>query len=158
VRTDASGVAWLPRLPASRHADIGLDPATLEDPQWQPQVKGVRIVPRPGKVSRVDFAVSVTGEVDGTTWLLGQGARRPVGDLRLELVDASGKVAATITSAADGYYVMTGIFPGNYVLRVAPDQLERLGLQESTTHTVTIGPEGSVLNGRDLDVRPRDGA
>jgi hypothetical protein len=158
VRTDAGGVAWLPRLPASRHADIGLDPDTLEDPQWQPQIKGVRIVPRPGKVSRVDFAVSMTGEVDGTTWLLGQGGRRPVGDLRLELVDASGKVAATINSAADGYYVMTGIFPGEYVLRVAPEQLERLGLQQAGTHTITIGPEGSVLNGRDLDVRPLGGA
>jgi hypothetical protein len=158
LRTDADGVAWLPRLPASRHADIGLDPATLEDPQWQPQMKGVRIVPRPGKVSQVDFAVSVTGEVDGTTWLLGKGARRPVGDLRLELVDAAHKVVATMTSAADGYYVMSGIFPGEYVLRVAPDQLERLGLQDAGTHTITIGPDGTVLNGRDFDVRPLDGA
>lgn len=157
VRTDADGVAWLPRLPASRYVDIGLDPDTLEDPQWQAQVKGVRIVPRPGKVSQVDFAVSVTGEVDGTTWLLGKGVRRPVGDLRLELVDAAHTVVATVSSAADGYYVMTGIFPGEYVLRVAPEQLGRLGLREARTHTITIGPEGTVLNGRDVEVRPLDG-
>lgn len=156
ARTDADGVAWLPRLPASRHTDIGLDPDTLEDPQWQAQRKGVRIVPRPGKASQVDFAVSVTGEVDGTTWLLGKGGRRPIGGLQLELVDAGHKVAATITSAADGYYVMTGIFPGDYVLRVAPEQLERLGLRDSGTHSITIGPDGSVLNGRDLDVRGLD--
>jgi hypothetical protein len=153
VRTDATGLAWLPRLPASRHTDIGIGPDTLEDPQWQPQAKGVRIVPRPGKVSQVDFAVSVTGEVDGTTYLFAKGARRPVGDLQLELVDAARKVVATIASAADGYYVMTGIFPGEYFLRVAPDQLKRLGLLDTAMHVITIGRDGTVLNGRDLDVR-----
>ena len=153
MRTDAAGLAWLPRLPASRHTDLGLDPNTLEDPQWQPQAKGVRIVPRPGKVSQVDFAVSMTGEVDGTTYLISKGARRPVGDLQLELVDGAGKVVATINSAADGYYVMTGIFPGEYRLRVAPQQLARLGLLQPGAQAIAIGPEGTVLNGRDLEVR-----
>jgi hypothetical protein len=106
----------------------------------------------------VDFAVSVTGEVDGTTYLLAKGARRPIGDLKLELVDASRKVVATMTSAADGYYVMTGIFPGEYFLRVAPDQLKRLGLQDTGMHVIAIGVDGTVLNGRDLDVRGADGA
>ena len=158
VRTDAGGVAWLGRLPASQHTDIGLDPNTLEDPQWQSRLAGVRIVPRPGKVSKVDFAVSVTGEVDGTTWLLSKNARRPMGDLQLELVDAAHKVVGTVTSAADGYYVLTGIFPGEYLLRIAPSQLKRLGLQDTGMHIITIGREGNVLNGRDLDVRAPDDA
>ena len=158
VRTDANGVAWLARLPASRHTDIGLDPNTLEDPQWQPSVAGVRIVPRPGKVSQVDFAVVVTGEVDGTTYLFANGARRPIGDLQLELVDARGKVVATITSAADGYYVMSGILPGEYFLRIAPSQLKRLGLLDTGMHIITIGRDGTVLNGRDLYVQDGDEA
>ncbi|WP_312550156.1 carboxypeptidase-like regulatory domain-containing protein [Massilia sp.] len=153
ARTDAAGLAWLARLPANRHTDIGLDPDTLEDPQWQPQRRGVRIVPRPGKVSQVDFAVSLTGEVDGTTYLAAGGTRRPIGDLRLQLVDAGGKVAATIGSGADGYYVLTGVFPGAYRLRVDPEQLARLGLVEGAGQAVTIGPEGTILNGRDLEVR-----
>ncbi|MFC5511754.1 hypothetical protein ACFPOU_11535 [Massilia jejuensis] len=158
VRTDAAGLAWLPRLPANRHIDIGIDPSTLEDPQWQPRLAGVRIVPRPGRVSQVDFAVGITGEVDGTTYLFARGVRRPIGDLRLELVDAARKVVATVASAADGYYVMTGIFPGEYVLRVEPGQLQRLGLRETGMQRITIGPDGTVLNGRDLDVRGPDEA
>ena len=156
ARTDADGLAWLPRLPAWRHTDIALDTDTLEDPQWQPMLRGVRVVPRPGKVSQIDFAVSMTGEVDGTTYLFANGMRRPIGDLQLQLVDTGGKVAATIGSGADGYYVMTGIFPGQYRLRIDPEQLKRLKLQDAGTHSITIGPDGSVLNGRDLDVRGLD--
>lgn len=156
VRTDAAGLAYLPRLPAHQHTDIGLDPNTLDDPQWQPRVPGVRIVPRPGRVSQLEFAVNVTGEVDGTTYLYTGGARRAIGDLKLELVDASRKVVATMSSAADGYYVITGIFPGEYFLRVSPEQLKRLGLTDTGMHIITVGRDGTVLNGRDLDVRAKD--
>ncbi|HEX8406382.1 MAG TPA: hypothetical protein VF670_17295, partial [Duganella sp.] len=77
---------------------------------------------------------------------------------QLELVDATGKVVQSMSSAADGYYVMTGILPGSYLLRIAPAQLKRLGLQDTGMHVVTIGRDGTVLNGRDLDVRGLDDA
>ncbi|WP_159701569.1 hypothetical protein [Massilia sp. 9I] len=157
VRTDAGGVAYLSRLPTHQNTDIGLDPNTLEDPQWQPRVPGVRIVPRPGKVSQLEFAVNVTGEVDGTTYLYADGKRKAIGDLKLELVDASRKVVASMSSAADGYFVINGIFPGEYFLRVSPEQLKRLGLTDTGMHIITIARDGTVLNGRDLDVRTADG-
>jgi hypothetical protein len=154
ARTDAAGLAYLARLPAHQNIDLALEPNTLEDPQWQPQARGVRIVPRPGKVSEVDFAVSVTGEIDGTTWLLSKGVKRPAGDLRLELLDAARKVVASMHSASDGYYVITGVFPGNYLLRVAPEQLKQLGLTDTGMHMITIAPDGTVLNGRDFYLQP----
>lgn len=158
ARTNAAGLATLARLPAHQHTDIAVDPNSLDDPQWQPRTPGVRIVPRPGKVSSIDFPVGVTGEVDGTTYLYANGARRAIGDLRLEVVDSRRKVVASAVSAADGYYVITGIFPGEYFLRVQPEQLKRLGLTDTGMHVITIGKEGTVLNGRDLDVRAEDGA
>jgi hypothetical protein len=156
ARTDADGIAYLPRLPTYQNLDLALDPATLEDPQWQPQVKGVRIVPRPGKVNQVDFAVAITGEIDGTTYFQSKGKSRPIGDLRLELVDGARKVVANVSSASDGYYVMTGVLPGDYWLRVSPEQLKRLGLVDTGMHVVTIKPDGTVLNGRDFYVLPKN--
>jgi hypothetical protein len=154
ARTDADGIAYLSRLPTHQNVDLGLDPNTLEDPQWQPQVKGVRIVPRPGQANQVDFAVAITGEIDGTTYYLSKGKSRPIGDLHLELLDAKRKVVASMSSASDGYYVITGVLPGDYLLRVAPDQLERLGLTDRGMHMVKIKPDGTVLNGRDIYVQP----
>lgn len=151
-RTDADGIAYLSRLPVRQNVDIGFDVSTLEDPQLAAQHKGFRIAPRAGKVSRLDFAVSITGEIDGTTYLVVDGGRRAVGDLELELVDAGRKVAATARSASDGYFVLSGVVPGDYLLRVSKDQLKRLGLSDFGMHMITIAPDGAFVNGKELYV------
>jgi hypothetical protein len=98
----------------------------------------------------------MTGEIDGTTYMVARDAKRPIGDLKLELVDGKRKVVASLTSASDGYYVITGVFPGDYLLRIDPAQLKRLGLTDTGMHLVTITPDGNVLNGRDFYVQAGD--
>ncbi|MDB5934022.1 MAG: hypothetical protein JWQ01_1366 [Massilia sp.] len=154
ARTGADGIAYLNRLPARQNVDIGFDVSTLEDPQLAAQQKGYRIAARAGKVSELDFAVSVTGEIDGTTYLLADGARRGIGDLLLELVDAERKVAATIKSSSDGYYVIPYVRPGKYLLRISPEQLKRLNLADTGMHLVTMAADGNSINGRDFVVVP----
>jgi hypothetical protein len=151
-RTDAAGIAYLNRLPPHQPVDIGLDISTLEDPQWTPRQKGVRIVPRPGKVSQIEFAVIITGEIDGTTYLMEGSARRAISDLELELVEREGKVTVTGRSSSDGYFIIPNIPPGDYELRPAGAQLQRLGLTAKGSQRLTIGPDGTILNGRDLFV------
>lgn len=154
ARTGEDGVAWLGRLTANQHLDIAVDAGTLEDPQWQPQRAGMRIVPRAGKVSQLAFAVGITAEIDGTTYLLERGARRPIGDVELQLLDAAGRVAGSATSGADGYYIIAGVVPGRYRLRVSPEQLARLGMcvapQYPEAVDVTVGEDGAFVNGKDL--------
>jgi hypothetical protein len=152
ARTDAAGIAWLSRLPPDQQVDIALDPATLEDPQWMPRRAGVRVVPRPGKVAELDFAVVLTSEIDGTTYLVADGARRPIGELELELVDQQRQVVARISSASDGYFVISNVAPGDYLLRVAPAQMQRLHMHDLGKHLVTIAADGSFVNGRELYV------
>jgi hypothetical protein len=41
---------------------------------------------------------------------------------------------------------------------VSREQLQRLELTDTGMHLITIGREGTVLNGRDLDVRAKDGS
>jgi hypothetical protein len=152
ARTDADGIAYLNRLPVRQNVDIGFDVSTLEDPQMAALNKGFRIVPRPGKVSELDFAVSITGEVDGTTYLLDNGVRRAVGDLEIELVDTNHKVVASVRSASDGYFVVSSVIPGTYILRLSKDQLKRLNLTDQGMHLITIAPDGTFLNGKELYV------
>jgi hypothetical protein len=152
ARTGDDGIAWLGRLAASQDTDIGIDPATLEDPQWQAMRKGVRIVPRAGKVSELDFAVGVVGEIDGTTWQLAGSARRPAADLEMQLVDSAHAVVAAATSGADGYYILSGVAPGRYTLRINPAQLERLGLRAPEAQSILMDTDGNFINGKDFTI------
>ncbi len=152
ARTDSDGVAWLGRLPPNQHADIALDPTTLEDPQWQPALKGMRIVPRAGGVAELEFAVALTSEIDGVAYLLEKGAKRPAADLDIELVDVKDAVVARANSGADGYYILAGVAPGKYQLRIAPAQLARLGLRAPPRHFVEIDEDANFVNGQDFVV------
>ena len=152
ARTDAAGTAWLARLPTGEHVNISIDASTLEDPQWHPLQPGMRIVPRPGKVGLFDVAIGVTGEIDGTAWRMAAGLKRPAGDLEIELLDASSRVVGRTTSAADGYYVLTGVAPGRYRVQIAPGQLARLGFKPVESLAVNMDDQGNFVNGKDFTV------
>jgi hypothetical protein len=153
ARTGADGIAYLNRLPPRQNVDIGFDVSTLDEPQLAARQKGYRIAPRAGKVSQLDFAVSVTGEIDGTTYMMADGARRAVGDLEIELVDSAQKVVATAQSASDGYFLIPSVLPGTYSLRASQQQLKRLNLSDKGAQPVTISADGKFVNGRELYVQ-----
>jgi hypothetical protein len=156
--TDADGVALLNRLAPGRYADIALDPATLEDPQWKPLTPGVRVLPRPGRVEQLEFPVVLTSEVEGTVRLLdAQGRRRGIGEAQVELVDDQGRVIATTTSSADGYYLFHQVLPGALQLRIAPAQAAKLGLQGVLERGIVVPANGDFLSGQDLELRLQDG-
>jgi len=150
ARTNAKGVAWLDRLPTRVPLDIGLDVQTLEDPFWQPARKGVRMVARPGHVASIDFPVVQTSEIDGTVYLQEGSARRGIGNVTLELLDAAGAVVSSTRSSADGYFVLADITQGRYILRASPAQLQQLGLATPDGRELTIGGDGKIVSGADF--------
>lgn len=153
VRTDADGLAYMAQLTPYQYTDISLDQGTLEDSQWVPTTPGVRVLPRPGKVQKIDFPVAITGEVDGTVYLEDQGRKRGIGNALVELVDASGEVAASARSSSDGYYVIQAVRPGTYQARIAPDQVKELKIRVDRERQVDIPANGDFVNGVDFLLR-----
>jgi len=150
VRTNSDGLAYLSRLAPKLYADVGIDVATLEDPHWQPLVPGVRVLPRPGKVHQVDFPVVMTGEIDGTVYLMRDGKQGGIGNAEVELVDVQGAVVTRVRSGTDGYYVMPAIRPGRYRLRISPVQLDKLGLNPVDAVAIQMRGDGDFINGKDF--------
>jgi hypothetical protein len=144
----------LNRLAPGRYADIALDPATLEDPQWKPLTPGVRVLPRPGRVEQLEFPVVLTSEVEGTIYLVEAGPKkRGIGDAQVELVNAKGEIVATTTSSADGYYLFHQVTPGALRLRIAPEQAAKLKLKGKLERGLDVPANGDFLSGEDLDLR-----
>lgn len=150
ARTDAAGIAWLDRLPTRQHVDIAVDTQTLEDPYWAPQRKGVRLVPRPGRVAELDFPVVLTSEIDGTVFLVEKASRRGIGDVMIELLDLDRKVVSAIKSSSDGYYIVPAVAQGRYSLRIAPAQLKQFDMIDPGEREITILPDGKFINGVDF--------
>lgn len=152
VTTDVDGIAHLARLPAVQHSDIAVVPETLEDPQWLPRISGMRVVPRPGAVAMLEFPVVMTSEIDGTVYVAEDNRRREMGALMIEVMDGAGTIIATSKSASDGYYVLAGVPAGEYVVRVSPAQMDRLGLRDAAPHPVTVSSDGRFVSGIDIEV------
>jgi hypothetical protein len=149
-KTDADGIAFLIHLPVFAYTDIAIEPASLEDPQWMAKPGGIRVVPRPGKVIEVELPVVMTGEIDGTVYISDAEGKRGIGDVQLELVDDSGAVVGRATSGSDGYYIVPSVLPGKYKLRISPDQLIRLKLNDPGGKPVTMSSDGDFVYGVDF--------
>ncbi len=153
ARTDSTGHAYLSRMMPKQYADIAIDQGSLEDPQWIPSLQGMRVLPRPGKVHTVDFPVVMTGEIDGTVYLVDvDGKKRGIGNAEIDLVAADGSIVSTVRSANDGYYIIPAVRPGSYQVQVSPEQLEKLGLGVGEMRQVVMQADGEFISGLGFNI------
>lgn len=150
IQTDEQGIAFIPGISANRPTDVTVQKKTLDDPFWILPDEGFEVVTRPGRAALLEFPVIQTGEVDGTVFLLKGGAESAVSNVALQMVDEQGKVAYEVKSEFDGFYLFTFVRPGKYILRVNPEQVERLNLKTSPQQEVVITAKGNVESGRDM--------
>jgi hypothetical protein len=57
-----------------------------------------------------------------------------------------------VASGGDGYFVLSNVAPGDYLLRIAREQLQRLHLHDLGMHLVTVSTDGNFVNGREFYV------
>ncbi len=152
ARTNADGLAYIDRLPPWRATDLTLNRSTLEDPQMSPRQPGYRLLPRPGKVASMDFPVVFASELDGTVQLQRAGKLRGLSNVQVELVDREGKVVAGRRTENTGYYHFDEVPPGDYSIRISPEQLEKLHLRASAPHALRVLPSGDPIPPMDFRV------
>jgi hypothetical protein len=131
--------------------------ATFEDPQLTTWHKGVRLISRQGNVAQLDFPLAPTGEIDGTINLQGNGGKRGIGNVLLELVsraDGTEPVVTQVRSSADGFFIVPEVLPGSYQLRVAAQQLDELRQADPGPRTVRSFVNGSFANGQNFVLAP----
>ncbi|HEU4951196.1 MAG TPA: carboxypeptidase-like regulatory domain-containing protein [Holophagaceae bacterium] len=147
---NAQGVLYQHSIPGDIRAKVLVNPSTLPDPMMQPEGDGHTFIPRAGHVTRLDLPVVQTGDVNGTIFLLGaDGAARPLPGLTVELVDATGRVAASARAAYDGYYELQGFPAGQYQLRIRPEDLDRRHLAPAALRPLDLTGEHLERDGED---------
>jgi len=155
-KTNAEGIAFLTGLSSNRPTPIVLDISSLEDPFWLPAKKGYEVVSRPGRTALLEFPITPTGEIDGTVYLVSGESEKAVSNTKLQLVNSQGEVVLETKSEYDGFYLLQMVPPGQYQLRVDPEQIERLKLQTPESQTVIIEGSESILSGMDFLLKRKD--
>lgn len=152
-RTNKDGSAYVDGLEPYRQMAFQVDSATLSDPYWIANPGGIRIVPRPGTTGEFDFPVVSTGEIDGTAFRAWKDGTNSAAGVAVQLIDAKGQLVREISTAYDGFFLFDFVSPGDYTLRVSPDQLTALNLATDQSYDVTIRGDGTVVSGRDFTLQ-----
>ena len=139
--TDARGHAIVESLQPYDKVLVSVDESTLPDPFLVPRGKGVVITPRPGVPTRIEVAISPTGEVEGTIDGPEGGA---LAGVELELIDVEGQVAAKTMSEYDGFFLFDRVAYGRYRLQLAPDSQAALGVAPDLVGGIVLGPETTI--------------
>ncbi|KRT53779.1 hypothetical protein Ga0074115_101114 [endosymbiont of Ridgeia piscesae] len=147
------GVLLLTGLAPHRPTQVMPILGSVEDPSLMPVYKGVVLFPRPGHATRVDFPFTPTGEIDGSVLLIDGGSTKELSNVDIELLNREGKVVAVERTAYDGFYLFSGVFPGDYRVRVSPEQARQLSFEASREVKLTIAPDGDVISGIDFKLR-----
>lgn len=155
AQSGREGTALLTQLPVDQPVEVAIDAGTLDDPHWLAPRESERVVLRPGTPVPLDFPVVPVGEIDGWVSLVKPEGSEPVAGASLQLLDASGDIAASARSEIDGFYVLPEIAPGAYRLRVDPDQAKRAGWIAPLDREVVISGAGSIVSDADLELRLR---
>lgn len=152
--TNDEGIAFLTGLTKYKPTDVNLNTDSLEDPFQEPLAKGNSIVPRPGHVDLMEIPVVTTGEVDGTIFKEGtDGVRIPLANRTIQLLDPEGKVTDEVRSEYDGFYLFMKVKPGQYTVRIKPDDEPGKGYipsSGSVSAPIKIGKDGTVASGNDI--------
>ncbi len=150
ARTDEDGIAFLTGISEHQPVNIAIATATLIDPLWTPAIDGMRIVPRPGQAMQLDFPIFTSGEIDGTVYLVKNDKTVPAGRVKIEAVNANGQVIRTTTTEYDGFYVLTNVPLGDYTVRVAPKQLDKLKLATEAASSIKLSTDDQFKSGVDF--------
>ena len=151
--TDEQGLAVLPNMPSNDFVDIKLERRSLYDPFFVPTPEGHSVVPRPGAPTYIDFPVVMTGEVDGTVQMKRHGVAQPVPNVVIELVNADGDIVQEAASAFDGFFLLDFIVPGQYTVRISPEQLQGRNMEGSDEIEIEIGVDGTIVSGQNFELR-----
>jgi hypothetical protein len=149
--TDSRGMVTIGGLTAYTPLTVGIDATSLGDPMLVPKKALQVVVPRPGVPAEVEIGLVGGGDIEGA--LVKSGGIGFEG-LDVELVDATGRVAATARTDFDGFFLFERVPYGTYKLRVSRDSAAAARILPDLNLEATVTPERPVVRLGAVHVSP----
>ena len=150
-KTDSSGSVTIGGLTAYQPISVGIDLTSLNDPMLTPEKALQVVVPRPGIAADVQIGLVGGGSVEGALMKSGELGFEGVD---LELVDPSGKVAATAQTDFDGFFLFDRVGYGRYTLRVGGTAAAAAKIEADLGIRLEVTADHSVVRLGSIQPRP----
>ncbi|MBI3441377.1 MAG: carboxypeptidase regulatory-like domain-containing protein [Proteobacteria bacterium] len=134
VKTDKNGVAIATQLPVNVPIRIGMDQDKQENPYLMASSE-YRVVPRSGRVIEIHYPLAEMSQIDGAVHV--PAGSNPA-SLQVDLINTEGQIVNSTHTAYDGYYLIEGVMPGSYKIRIAKDGLAARHLQQTEERDISI--------------------
>jgi len=151
-KTDKNGAVRVGGLQPYQAVAVGIDTSSLSDPSLTPKKALQVIVPRPGVAAHLEIGLVGAGDIEG---VLIQDDGRGFEGLDIELVDASGKPAATTRSDYDGFILFERVAYGHYTFRLTADSAQAAGVDRTIEGSAEISPDRTVVRMGAIRIKKR---
>jgi len=95
-------------------------------------------------------------EVEGHAFFEGGESKRAVSNVQLQLVNSKSEVIASARTEYDGYFFLERVPPGDYRIRIDPDQAAKLNIKLVGDLPVTATAEGGLVGQLAVNIVRRD--
>ncbi|MCO8030809.1 hypothetical protein NI454_12715 [Brevundimonas diminuta] len=146
--TNAEGRAFATGLGDAPSALIRLNAEAVDDPFLVGRPAAIRIVPRPGRASQIDYPMQRSAEVQlQATLVQSDGVPRPIAALAILLVPRQGGEPVAGRSDHAGVVFFERLAPGVYDLQLDPDQARALSISLVDPVQVIVPAGGGFVEG-----------
>lgn len=135
-------------LTAGEKTDVSVSTASLPDPYWTPEKKGVSVIPRRGVILKVPMTVVETGEIEGTL----KNGNEILSGVKVQLENQEHVIIAQTRTSFDGSFYFNNLMAGTYLIRKDPNQDRRWQKLNDFSRSIKITPAQLGVFGFDIQV------
>ena len=117
--------------------------------------EGVSFIPRPGQTFEVSLPVVMTSEIGGHVYLQTNSGIRVLKGVEVQLIDENNNIVKDTSTAFDGYFYLSEIIPGDYMLKVSEESIKQLGIKQPEVKNITLPPTGGYYDGFDFNIKTK---
>ncbi len=129
---------------------VELDKNSFDNIAWQIRKATIGITVDPNHYTHLEVPVAVLGEVTGTVYLDAINGKNGLGRIIVNIYSNDTVLVARTITEADGYFSYLGLPPGNFTVKIDPEQLMKLNIKCSPGFLPVIlrkTREGDAANG-----------
>ena len=146
IMTGAQGRAAIGNLGDPGKVVLEVNADNTDDPFLSGAPHAYEIVPRPGRVARIEIPMHPSSEVELTAMVRRElGAERPLSALNVELVPKVGGAPIGARTDHAGVVIFESVRAGEYDVRLQPSQANGLGLTLSETVHISVPVSGGYV-------------